>query len=805
MKQMNFSKYAFSLFVLASLFFNEVAPAMAAKPSLYSVSTDISQGLANIEKELEERRIKYGIPGLSLVIVHEGKVIYSKGHGLKDLDAKKPVTPDTQFAIGSATKAFTGLSVLMSQDQKKLSLDDSPRKYLPYFKLRDEEANEKITVRDLLTHSSGLNRTDLAMITGKLNRQELIRVAGEAKPSAGFRKAFLYQNIMYAAAGEVVASVQKKSWEDFVKKDIFPALGMRNSTMTTAEMSKAKDFSYGYDYNFDTKTNRKLPFRDILEVAPAGSINSSANDMAKWLSFILNRGRVGGKRLLSDSSFDEWIKPQMPITANMAYGLGWFIQKWNNETVVEHGGNIDGFNSLVATIPEKNLGFALLTNVTGSPIGTEMMPIIWREILGTQASPATEAAKSVTDVDPEKEVGAYLLKEAGFNIMITFSDGALRMTVPGQPTYELQKVSPRKYKLGGAPDGFFITFKDDSAFLEQPQGNFNLTKIVATAVDPAASAGDNPASELIGDYSPSSGGIVISIKESGEKVMMTVPGQPPYELIQRAADLFYSPSLPDEFGVRAERDSDRRIIAITLIQPNGEFRVERTAAGESKDTPSTDSVIQKAIEALGGETSWRALDSRITDFQIDFENQGVTGSGRTYARQPYLFASTTEMFALGKKIGDAFEYLNSSGGGAILSFMPAEIHGENRLAELRTEYGFYGLLDAMKDAKASMVGPTTVNNEEVWVIEFKPAIGSEYRVFFSQKTYLPIRRFGTVSSSTSTVKLPVTVDYSDYRKVDGVMLPFRTLTISPSMGNVVTTITKVEHNKPIPNETFFRR
>ena len=171
----------------------------AQAPSKAAISTsDLESRLSSIEAKVEKRRKELGIPGLSLAIVKDGKVIYSKGLGYKNFEKKVPMTADTQLAIGSATKAFTGLSVLMLQDQGKLSLDDSPKKYLPYFKINHPETDKNITVRDLLTHSSGLNRTDLAMITGKLNRVELIKVAGIAKPMAGLREKFYYQNLMWA-------------------------------------------------------------------------------------------------------------------------------------------------------------------------------------------------------------------------------------------------------------------------------------------------------------------------------------------------------------------------------------------------------------------------------------------------------------------------------------------------------------------------------------------------------------------------------------------------------------------------------
>ena len=382
-----FSRSLITYLLILSIFavsLPHVGYAQAPAPTAAQTAPDQAAALAAIERETDERRNKLGIPGMSLVIVKDGKVIFSKGLGYKDFEKKVAVTPDTQFAIGSATKAFTALSVLMSIDEGKLTLDDSPKKYLPYFKMQAPETDKNITVRDLMDHSSGLNRTDLAMITGKLNRAELIQAVGQAKPMAKLREKFFYQNIMFTAAGEIVSTVQKTPWELFVPKRIFTPLGMKNSTMSMKDMEKAKDFSFGYEYNFDTKETRRLPFRDIDEVAPAGSINSSANDMAKWLQFVLAGGQAGSKRLVSEAGYQEWLKPQMKMTPNgkISYGLGWFLQEWNGMKVVQHGGNIDGFNSLVAMIPEKKLGFVMLTNVSGSSLGSELMPVVWKNILG---------------------------------------------------------------------------------------------------------------------------------------------------------------------------------------------------------------------------------------------------------------------------------------------------------------------------------------------------------------------------------------------------------------------------------------
>ncbi|HEU4435407.1 MAG TPA: serine hydrolase [Pyrinomonadaceae bacterium] len=460
-------------------------PSVAAQQATSTATAqDYSAALAAVEKALDDKRKELGIPGMSLVIVKDDQIIYLKGLGQKDIDKKLPVTPDTRFAIGSASKAFTGMLAVMSADAGKLSLDDSPKKFLPYFTLRDKETAAKITIRDLLSHRSGLNRTDFAMVTGVLNREELIRVAGMAKPTAKLGEKFQYQNIMYTAAGEAVAKAENSTWDKLIATRIFKPLGMNNSDTSAAAMQKARDYSLGYDYNPSTKVTRRLPQRDIAPAAPAGAINSSARDMAQWLRLMLNNGMVNGKRLVSEKGFEELTRAQMKIGGPVDYGLGWFLRQWNGHKVVEHGGNIDGFNSQVALMPDQKLGFVLLTNVSASPIGAYAMNTIWTNVVGDRNASST--AKSAEPAgDPKMEVGSYRFAAAGVNFEVAMKDDKLTLTVPGQPTYPLKNIGGRRYKFEEpAPPGFFVTFrpmKDKEAltemFLEQPQGNIVLEKV----------------------------------------------------------------------------------------------------------------------------------------------------------------------------------------------------------------------------------------------------------------------------------------------------------------------------------------
>ncbi|HVF21630.1 MAG TPA: serine hydrolase domain-containing protein, partial [Pyrinomonadaceae bacterium] len=433
-----------------------LAAQQIAKPAVNA--TDYTAQLEAIEKAIDDRRKELGIPGISLAIVKDDQVIYLKGLGLKDIDKKLPVTPDTRFAIGSAAKAFTAMLAAISADNGKLSLDDSPKKFLPYFTLKDPDAAAKITIRDLLAHRSGLNRTDLAMVTGVLNREELIKVAGMAKPTAKLGEKWQYQNVMYTAAGEAVAKAENSTWDKLIVSRIFKPLGMNNSDTTVAEMQKSKDYSLGYDYNPSTRVTRHLPQREIPAAAPAGAINSSARDMAQWVRLMLGKGVINGQRLVSEKNFDELVRKQINIGGNVDYGLGWFLRQWNGHKVVEHGGNIDGFNAQVAFMPDQNLGFVLLTNVTASPLGAFAMNTIWKNLVGDPK--AVAEGPTPPPSDPKAEVGKYRLQEAGVNFDVEFKDGKLILNVPGQPAYTLENVGGRRYKLAApAPAGFFATFR----------------------------------------------------------------------------------------------------------------------------------------------------------------------------------------------------------------------------------------------------------------------------------------------------------------------------------------------------------
>jgi CubicO group peptidase (beta-lactamase class C family) len=702
-----------------------VVAQQAAPAKATATARDYSAALAAIEKALDDRRKELGIPGISLAIVKDDQIIYVKGLGVKDFERKTPVTPDTRFAIGSASKAFTGMLAVMAADDGKLSLDDSPKKFLPYFTLRDPDAAAKITMRDLLAHRSGLNRTDLAMVTGVLNREELIRVAGQAKPTAKLGEKFQYQNVMYAAAGEAIAKAENSTWDKLIATRIFKPLGMKNSDTSAGAMQKAPDFSFGYDYKPSTKETRRLPQRPIPAAAPAGAINSSARDMAQWLRFMLGDGSFNGRRLVSEKNFEELTRKQINITGPVDYGLGWFLRQWNGHKVVEHGGNIDGFNAQVALMPDQKLGFVLLTNVTASPLGAFAMNTIWKNLVG---DPKSSEAKSTEPAgDPKVEVGTYHLAAANINFEVAMKDDKLTLTVPGQPTYPLQNIGGRRYKLADpAPAGFFATFRpvkdkpsETELFIEQPQGNIVLPKATASKPD-GATAGTNGA-------------------------------------------------------------------------PAGNSLI------------STDELIARMIAALGGEENLRKHKSSVTQIEVDLENQGVQAKGSISARAPNLVASNTTFTAIGKTIGAQIGFFDGNVGGEVMSFGPPETYSGKRLEDIRAGSDFYDVLNWKTNYKTITVKKIAkVGDEDVYVVERRSEKGTPVTDYVSTKSFLVLKRDSLIVSETTGIELPQTQTFSDYRNVDGVMIPFKSTSSNIANGDIVIRVIDVKFNVDVPDSVFHK-
>jgi CubicO group peptidase (beta-lactamase class C family) len=377
--------------------------------------SDLADKLAKIEREIEEKRKEFGVPGVAVAIVKDDKVILQKGFGLRDVERNLPVTAETIFAIGSSTKSFTAMAAVMSQDAGKLSLNDSPKKHLSYFRLQDPEADTRITVRDLLVHSSGLALGDLVTGTGVLNRKEVIKVAGLAKPTAKFREKFQYQNVMYSAAGEVVAKANGTTWEKFIEERIFAPLGMKSSYTSLRQMQRATNHATGYLVENKEATKVVLPKTALVNIAPAGAITSNVVDLSQWIRLMLGRGVLDGKRLVSESGFAELVKNHIKLDDDFGqyvpgagfgagYGLGWFLTDRNGHLFIAHPGGITGFTALVLLVPDQNLGLAVLTNASSNATVRMVSDIVLDNIVGKPQTTAVNTGSGASQSEPVNSV-----------------------------------------------------------------------------------------------------------------------------------------------------------------------------------------------------------------------------------------------------------------------------------------------------------------------------------------------------------------------------------------------------------------
>ena len=329
---------------------------------------------ADFDATVARAMATFKVPGLAVAVVKNDSVIFAKGYGVRALGAPEPVTPHSLFAVGSTSKAFTVAVLQQLEQEGKLRLDDPATQYLPSLQLYDPYVTRELTVRDLVTHRSGLPTANAVWYGTPYSREEILRRLRYRKPSASFRSTWQYQNEMFLAAGHVIAAVDGRSWDDAVKARLFTPLGMRASGTSVRELATMPDVAQPHLERDGTV--RRIPYRNIDNIAPAGSINSSVHDMAQWIRFQLAKGKWDGRQLLNEAAFDDARRPYMAMPSSpfseltapgaqlVSYGMAWMLYGWNGRTIVEHSGGIDGMTAEVALVPEERLGLVILANLS---------------------------------------------------------------------------------------------------------------------------------------------------------------------------------------------------------------------------------------------------------------------------------------------------------------------------------------------------------------------------------------------------------------------------------------------------------
>lgn len=329
--------------------------------------------IAEVDAYAQQVMKDWDQPGMAIAVVRDGKTVFAKGYGVRELNKPEKVDENTVFAIASNSKAFTTAAISILIDEKKIgSWDDKVSKYLPEFQLYSPYVTEELTLRDIVSHRSGLDTFsgDLLWYETKYTNQEILNRVKYLKPTRGFRTGFGYQNLMFIAAGRVIEKVSGKTWGDFVEEKILKPLGMKRTTTTIKTLPN----NAAFPHNESGGKLRVLHRGNVDGADAAAGLNSSVADLTKWIRLQLGRGEFEGKRIFSEKNSWEMWQPAvlLPISENSAkanptrhfntYGLGWNLFDYQGKKIVTHSGGLDGMLSRTVLIPESNVGFVVLTN-----------------------------------------------------------------------------------------------------------------------------------------------------------------------------------------------------------------------------------------------------------------------------------------------------------------------------------------------------------------------------------------------------------------------------------------------------------
>ena len=351
--------------------------------------TPTDKRLMGLEAEVNKILKDYKAPGVSIAVVEKNKVVYTGGFGYRDAEKKLTVTENTLFAIGSCTKAFTSAMLGALAEDGMLDLDKPVRNYLPELKFYNEHLNAHVTIRDMMCHRTGLPRHDFSWYGSAASRMELLKRIEYQEPTAELREKYQYNNFMFLSQGVLLEKLTGKSWETNIRERIFTPLGMDNTVTKVADWEKSNDRSLAYNLVNDSIA-KVIPYRNIDAVGPAGSINSSAKDMAKWLITWINGGKYNGKQIVPAKFRNEAMTIQMsngglpsmesPDVHNFGYGLAWGVSSYRGHYRVEHGGGIDGFITTTGFFPTDSIGI-FVCSATGN-VSSAIRNLIADKMLG---------------------------------------------------------------------------------------------------------------------------------------------------------------------------------------------------------------------------------------------------------------------------------------------------------------------------------------------------------------------------------------------------------------------------------------
>jgi len=770
-----------------------------ACPTAPAPTTDtelLEQRLDLLVEQLEQQRQTLHVPGMAIAVVKDDEVVLTHGFGAANVETETPVTPETIFAIGSPTKAFTSTLVGMLVDEGKMSWDDPVTKYLPYFQMNVESDDEstEVTLRDVLSHRTGFTRMGLLFASGQIPREEVLLDSTKAEPYVPFREKFYYSNVMYMSAGVAAGKAAGTDWDTLIKERIFESLDMDSTTTSVLQAEKDSRLSLGYLWDEDLQVYEYKPMRNVDNIGPAGAINSNVLDMAQWVRLQLGLGEYEGQRLISEENLRETWTSHIEIAEGVGYGMGWMIREWEGQPVIEHGGNIDGFSAQVAMLPESDIGFVLLTNASVSPLPPQAINLVWDTLLGE------EPADTGTAEDYEPYIGEYVANFGQFQdtvFTVLVQNDRLAVDVPGQQVFELKEPDQEGKWYFAISNEIAVSFERDESDnvigmkMYQAGMTFDLPR------EGFEIAPEIPLDELqkyLGSYRSEQLGITVEVLVRNNRLAIDVPGQMVYELYPPDEEGMWFFRVTPDISVRFNETPTGQVDSLTMYQAGMEYIMPQI---ESKRLPTV-AEIMALRDAEGNEAALEAMGNYRIDSTIYSVQSGVRGTVSIYVAGPDRYRADADY----GKYGYNRMVVNGDHAWVESSFGPFEELRGQLLAQAKQGHPYVmtsdwrDYFDSIKVIRADIL-----NDKEVYVMELKAGDLPTMTVFVDAITG-DVLLSKIISIQEGGIGIPVTTRSEDFREAYGIRAPSRSISSNEQTGRVIVQDETIEANIAIDDEFF---
>jgi CubicO group peptidase (beta-lactamase class C family) len=594
----------------AALFFTLALLLVLSGPAARAQAPGITSKLSGFDSYMEQVLKDWNTPGIGVGIVVNDQLVFAKGYGYRDYEKKLPFTPATLCQIASNSKLFTAVAAGMLVEEGKLTWDKPVRESVPTIQFYNDQLNNNVTLRDMLSHRTGVTRHDSIWFKSPFTRKELFEKLKFLEPQEPMRETFLYNNLMYAAAGNIIELKSSKTWEQFVRERILAPLNMKTTTYSISEMTQHPDHGVPYKEKRDSFELYKIPYYEDTEgIAPAGALISNIDEISHWLIALMNDGKYNGKQVLPANVLKATLQPAigLPNTLgesqgfwellNPAYGMGRETAAYRGHLMTFHGGDLPGFHSQVSFMPNDKIGvIVLVISDHSAPLYNIVSYNVYERLLGMDQTPWSQ--RRLQQRLAGKKAGTEARAKAGADRVSNTKPSHALADYSGEyenPAYGILKIGLKgdalqfgfhafdfpmshfHYDRFDTPDDeqygrFSVNFRTnpqgdiDGAVISLDEGEVVFTRKPET-LEPSL------LEKLAGDYLTPTKVKFQVLYQPGTGLSLSFPGGPPIKLIPIKGLKFRTPQFADDIYEFVMENG--KVTALKERDPSGEFTFPR--------------------------------------------------------------------------------------------------------------------------------------------------------------------------------------------------------------------------------------